>query len=116
MVDINPVGVTVSNMEEGKRQKRPRRSFTDDFKTGVVRLVLDEGKTVPQVARDLDLTESSVRNWVDRARADRGKGKVGVLTSAEREELAGLRKEVRTLRMERDFLKKAAAFFAKESS
>jgi transposase-like protein len=71
-------------MEEGKRQKRPRRSFTDDFKTGVVRLVLDEGKTVPQVARDLDLTESSVRNWVDRARADRGKGKVGVLTSAER--------------------------------
>jgi transposase len=53
-----------------------------------VRLVLDEGKTVPQVARDLDLTESSVRNWVDRARADRARGKVGVLTSAEREELA----------------------------
>jgi len=99
----------VSNMEEGKRQKRPRRSFTDEFKAGVVRLVLDEGKTVPRVARDLDLTESSVRNWVDRARADRGKGKVGVLTSAEREELAGLRKEVRTLRMERDILKKAAA-------
>ena len=96
-------------MEEGKRQKRPRRSFTDEFKAGVVRLVLDEGKTVPRVARDLDLTESSVRNWVDRARADRGKGKVGVLTSAEREELAGLRKEVRTLRMERDILKKAAA-------
>lgn len=106
----------MSNMEEGKRQKRPRRSFTEEFKAGVVRLVLDEGKTVPQVARDLDLTESSVRNWVDRARADRGKGKVGVLTSAEREELAGLRKEVRTLRMERDFLKKAAAFFAKESN
>ena len=41
MVDTNPVGVTVSNMEEGKRQKRPRRSFTDEFKAGVVRLVLD---------------------------------------------------------------------------
>ena len=106
----------MSNMEEGKRQKRARRSFTDEFKGGVVRLVLDEGKTVPQVARDLDLTESSVRNWVDRARADRGKGKPGVLTTAEKEELATLRKEVRQLRLERDILKKAAAFFAKENS
>jgi transposase-like protein len=60
------------------------------------------------VARDLALTESSLRTWVERAQADRGKGKVGVLTTAEREELADLRKEVRTLRMERDILKKAA--------
>ena len=81
-----------------------------------MRLVLDEGKTIPQVARDLDLTESSVRNWVERARADRGKGKPGVLTTAEKEELATLRKEVRQLRLERDILKKAAAFFAKENS
>ena len=103
-------------MAEGKKQKRPRRSFTDDFKAGAVRLVLDEGKTVPQVARDLDLTESSVRNWVERARADRGKGKPGVLTTAEKEELAALRKRVRQLEMERDILKKAAAFFAKENS
>jgi len=103
-------------MAEGKKQKRPRRSFTDDFKAGAVRLVLDEGKTIPQVARDLDLTESSVRNWVERARADRGKGKPGVLTTAEKEELATLRKEVRQLRLERDILKKAAAFFAKENS
>jgi len=106
----------VSDMAEGKKQKRPRRSFTDDFKAGAVRLVLDEGKTVPQVARDLDLTESSVRNWVERARADRGKGKPGVLTTAEKEELAALRKRVRQLEMERDILKKAAAFFAKENS
>jgi transposase len=110
------VGVTVSNMEEGKRQKRPRRSFTDEFKADAVRLVLAGGKSLPQVARDLDLTESSLRNWVERAQADKGKGRPGVLTSAEREELAGLRKEVRTLRMERDILKKAAAFFAKENS
>src|SRR5437879_3896919 len=48
-------------MDEGKRQKRPRRSFTDDFKAGAVRLVLDEGKTIPQVGRDLDLTESALR-------------------------------------------------------
>ena len=106
----------MSDMAEGKQQKRPRRSFTDEFKAGAVRLVLDEGKTIPQVARDLDLTESSVRNWVERARADRGKGKPGVLTTAEKEELAALRKEVRKLRMERDILKKAAAFFAKENS
>ncbi len=77
---------------------------------------VDEGKTIPQVARDLDLTESSVRNWVERARADRGKGKPGVLTTAERQELTELRKEVRTLRMQWDITKEAAAFFANENS
>ncbi len=106
----------MSDMAEGSSKRRQRRSFTDEFKTGAVRLVLDEGKTIPQVARDLDLTESSVRAWVERARADRGKGKPGVLTTAEKEELAALRKEVRQLRLERDILKKAAAFFAKENS
>ena len=100
-------------MDEGKRSKRSRRSFTDEFKVGAVRLVLDEGKTVPQVARDLDLTESALRTWVERARADRTQGKTG-LTTAEREELARLRKENRELRMEREILKKAAAFFAKD--
>ena len=73
--------------------RRTRRSFTDDYKTGAVRLVLDEGKTVASAARDLGLTESSLRNWVEQARADRTKGKTG-LTTAEREELARLRKEV----------------------
>src|SRR6266404_1313925 len=102
-------------MDEGKRQKRPRRSFTDEFKAGAVRLVLDEGKTIPQVARDLDLTQSALRSWVERARADRSKGRTG-LTSEERAELARLRKEVRELRMQRDILKKAAAFFAKETT
>ena len=91
------------------KQRRQRRSFTDEFRAGAVRLVLDEGKTIPQVARDLDLTESALRTWVERARADQGKGRPGVLTSAERQELADLRKEVRTLRMQRDILKKAAA-------
>src|SRR5207253_5705093 len=94
-------------MDEGKRSKRSRRSFTDEFKVGAVRLVLDEGKTVPQVARDLDLTESALRTWVERARADRTQGKTG-LTTAEREELARLRKENRELRVEREILKKAA--------
>ena len=110
------MGFTVSDMDPGRGPKRPRRSFTDEFKAGAVRLVVDEGKTIPQVARDLDLTQSALRTWVERARTDAGKGKPGVLTTAEREELAALRKEVRTLRVERDILKKAAAFFAKENS
>ena len=98
------------------RTKRVRREFTDEFKAGAVRLVLDEGKRISEVARDLDLTASALRTWVERARADRGKGKPGVLTTEERAELATLRKEVRQLRIERDILKKAAAFFAKETT
>lgn len=94
---------------------RARRSFTPEFKAGAVRLVLEEGKTVAEVARDLDLSASCVAGWVARARADRSKGASGT-TTEERAELARLRKEVRELRMERDILKKAAAFFAKESA
>ncbi len=97
-------------------ERRARRKFTDEFKAGVVRLVLDEGKTAGAVARELDLTDSAVREWVARAQADRTKGTSGGLTTAEREELARLRKEVRELKLERDVLKKAAAFFAKESN
>ncbi len=97
-------------------ERRARRKFTDEFKAGVVRLVLDEGKTAGAVARELDLTDSAVREWVARAQAERTKGKSGGLTTTEREELARLRKEVRELKLERDVLKKAAAFFAKESS
>ena len=95
-----------------RKPRRTRRRFTDDYKAGAVRLVLDEGQTVAAAARDLGLTESSLRNWVDQARADRTHGKTG-LTTAEREELARLRKENRELRTEREILKKAAAFFAK---
>ena len=97
-----------------KKPKRTRRSFTDEYKASAVRLVLDEGKTVAAAARDLGLTESSLRNWVEQARADRTQGKTG-LTTAEREELTRLRKEVRILAEEREILKKAAAFFAKQS-
>ena len=81
---------------------------------GAVRLVLDEGKTVGAVARELDLTPSSLGSWVRHAQADRTNGKTG-LTTVEREELARLRKENRVLQEERDILKKAAAFFAKQS-
>jgi transposase len=107
----------VSKMEK-KREVRPvrpgkRRQFTEEFKGGAVRLVLDESKTIAQVARDLGVTASVLRTWVIRARADRDGGKSG-LTSDERAELVRLRKENRQLEMERAILKKAAAFFAKE--
>jgi transposase len=95
------------------KPRRARRSFSDEYKAGAVRLVLDEGKSVAAAARDLGVTESALRTWVERARADRTHGKTG-LTTAEREELARLRKENRVLQEEREILRKAAAFFAKE--
>lgn len=97
------------------KNRRPRRSFTDEYKSSAVRLVLDEGKTISGVARDLGLTASALGMWVKHARADRSNGKTG-LTTEERAELAKLRRENRELRLERDILKKAAAFFAKESA
>ena len=94
----------MSTMVQPSKNRRPRRQFDDEFKAGAVRLVLDEGQTVGRVSRDLDLTESALRNWVDRARADRTQGRTG-LTTEEREELRRLRKENRRLRVERDVLK-----------
>jgi transposase len=102
----------MGRMGSGKGSRRARRQFSEEFMAGAVRLVLDEGKTVGAVARELDLTPSSLGNWVRHARADRAKGKTG-LTTEERAELAALRKENRELRTEREILKKAAAFFAK---
>ncbi len=92
--------------------RRPRRQFTDEYKADAVRLVLADGRSVGAVARDLDLTGSALRLWVEQARANRTKGKSG-LTLAEREELARLRKENRQLRQDRDVLVKASAFFVK---
>ena len=103
---------TMSRMEHRKPARRVRRRLSDEFKEQTVRLVLDEGKSVTAVARELDLVASAVGLWVKHARADRTKGKTG-LTTEEREELARLRKENRELRMERDILKKASALFAK---
>ena len=93
---------------------RPPRQFTEEFKASAVRLVLDQGKSIAGAARDLDLSETALGEWVRRARANRTQGRTG-LTTAEREELARLRKENRILQEERDILKKAAAFFAKQS-
>ena len=97
-------------------ERRKRRSFTPEFRADAVRLVREGSKSLPQVANDIDLTESALRNWVREADGDKSKEPAGALSAAEREELVRLRKEVRHLEMERDFLKKAAAFFAKETS
>ena len=97
----------------GNGGRRPRRKFSEEFKAQTVRLVLDEGRSVSAVARELDLIASAVGTWVKREQAERSQGKTG-LTKAERDELTALRKENRILREEREILKKAAAFFAKQ--
>ena len=97
---------------ETSKGRRARRQFSEEFKAQTVRLVLEEGKSIGAVARDLDLTASALRLWVEQARADRTKGRTG-LTTVEREELARLRKENRQLRMDREILVKASAFFVK---
>ena len=98
-----------------KKQRRKRRAFTPEFKAEAVRLCKVGDRTVTQVAVDLDLTETALREWVKRADIDAGKGPPEALTTAEREEMARLRRENKRLTMERDILKAAATFFAKES-
>ena len=95
--------------------RRKRRTFTQAYKAEVVELIRKSGKGIGGVAKELDLTETAVREWVKQAQVDAGQGPVGALTSAEREELSQLRRRVKTLEMEREILKKATAFFAKES-
>ena len=99
--------------EDVSMAKRKRRSFTPEQKSNAVRMVRDVG-SVPEVARRLDLTETALRHWVQQADIDEGNGLEGALTTEEREELRRLRRRVRTLEMERDFAKKAAAYFAKD--
>ncbi len=100
-------------METMGRTKRPRRSFTKAFKAEVVELVRQPGNTVSSVARDLDLTETAVRAWVRQADVDDGHREG--LTTSEREELAQLRRENRRLTQDVEILKRATAFFAKET-
>jgi transposase-like protein len=89
--------------------------YPEAFRTEAVELVRTTGKSIPQVARDLDVAGETLRLWVRQADVDAGRGRSGDLTTAEREELVRLRRQVKTLEMEREILKKAAAFFAKET-
>ncbi len=96
--------------------KRKRRTFTAEQKAEAVRLIRESGDSIAQVSRDLDIHENVLRNWFKQAEIDVGRGPDGALTTAEKTEIRRLKKELRRVTMERDFLKKATAFFAKESS
>lgn len=99
---------------KGRKAPRPRRAFTSEFKAEIVELCRRGDRSVGQVARDFDLTETAVREWVKQAERDAGERLDG-LTSEEREELTKLRRENRRLREDVDILKRATAFFAKET-
>jgi transposase-like protein len=103
-------------MVKRKKPRRDRRHFTPEFKAEAVRLCKVGDRSVNQVAIDLDLTQTALRDWVNRADIDAGKGPPGALTTEERAELTQLRRENKRLQMEREILKKAAAFFAKENT
>jgi transposase len=95
---------------------RKRRKFSPEFKAEAVALCKVGDRSIQQVANDLDLTYTALRQWVVRSDADNGTDATGALTTAEREELQKLRRENKRLQLEREILKKAAAFFAKENS
>ena len=99
----------------GRKKPRRRRSFTSEFKAEIVDLCQRGDRSVGQVARDFDLTETAVREWVKQAERDTGVRQDGGLTSAERQELVELRRECRRLREDVEILKRATAFFAKET-
>jgi transposase len=91
----------------------PHPPYPPEFRAEAVRLYRDSGKSLSAVSKDLGVSLESLRAWVNQAKIDGGE-RAG-LTTEEREELRRLRKENRTLRMERDLLKKATAYFARES-
>jgi transposase len=92
---------------------RSRPPYPEQFRREAVELVRKSGRPVREIAEDLGVTDQSLRNWLKQANVDAGRAH-GV-SSDEKEELRRLRREVRTLREEREILKKAAAFFVKES-
>jgi transposase len=93
-----------------------RRKFSREFKADICALVMSGKRTVVEVSNEHDLSASGVYAWVRQAKADAGQGEPGEPKSSELEELRALRKEVRTLRQERDFLVDAARYFAKAKS
>ena len=94
--------------------KSPPR-YPDAFRMEAVELVWSGERNIPQIARDLGINEQTLRNWVKRSEIDAGRGAPGELTTDERAELVRLRREVRVLEQEREILKHAAAWFAKET-
>jgi transposase len=95
--------------------KRKRRTFKPAFKRELVELCRQGDRSIGQVAKDLGITETSIRRWVRQHEIDIGEGPAGALTTSERDELKRLRRENRRLREDREILRKATVFFAKES-
>jgi transposase len=89
--------------------------YPEAFRAEAVDLVRSGERSIPQLARDLGINEQTLRNWIKRAEIDAGRGTLGELTTDERAELARLRRENRLVQQEREILKKAAAWFAKET-
>jgi transposase len=98
-----------------RKPPRARRSFTPEFKAEIIELCQRGDRLIGQVARDFDLTETAVREWVRQAERDAGTRGDGGLTSTERQELSALRRENQRLRQDVEILKRATAFFAKET-
>jgi transposase-like protein len=99
--------------ENVQMTQKPRRTFTDEQKAEAVRIVGQSGKPVSQVAKETGLTESALRKWVKQAQIDRAGDIQGSLTSAERQELNTLRRDLKRVRMERDFLKNGLRTWAR---
>jgi len=102
-------------MESMGKKPRRRRSFSQEFKAEIVDLCQRGDRSVGQVAKDFDLTETAVREWVKQAGRDAGTVSDGGLTSIEKQELAQLRRENRRLQEDVVILKRATAFFAQET-
>ena len=115
LTDIHHQGFSLGRMsdhgEHGEEPRR-RRAFTAEFKAEIVELCQRGDRSIGQVSRDFDLTETAVREWVRQAERDAGTRDDGGLTSDERRELAELRKENRRLKQDVEILKRATAFFA----
>ena len=90
-----------------------RRNFSESFKAGAVKLVVEQGQTIAKAAKELGISESALHRWVKAEAVERGKAPG--LTASEKQEIRELKRRVQVLEMERDILKKATAFFAKES-
>ena len=105
----------MENQEKQERSaKRPRRKFSDEFKRDAVEIVTSSDKSIAQVARELGIYDSTLGSWVKQDEIDRGV-RDGVSTS-DREEVTELRRENARLRMERELLKRAVAFWVRESN
>jgi transposase len=98
-----------------KERKQKRRMFSAEYKAETVRLIQRSGKSIGQMALELGIGDTALRRWVAQAEIETGRGPAGALKRSEREELVELRRENQRLRMEREILKKAMAFFAKQS-